>query len=320
MTVRRFFWDGPERARLDGAIREAAIALAQFDAEERNQSWWLAADQQIKLAGEYLTARNLQQGWTSLQSANRAILLNNKDKSRLRLTAIELRREMAKLSGWRARAIEDLICDDKGEVRENIEDLRVFCALAIRDDQFQTDYFRISLRRRHLKFLFWLLVAGITASLVLASLGRLPEPFNNVKVMAGVVIFGAFGAALSVARGLLKADLSAKIPSQQIGAVVVWMRPAIGAAAALISWVLLSVGAIRLFNLESDNPTLVFTVAIVSGFSERFIVGAIEKIGQDKTGEDRKKDGGGAKAAKTTGKSKINAADANSDTMTDAPP
>jgi hypothetical protein len=59
------------------------------------------------------------------------------------------------------------------------------------------------------------------------------------------------------------------------------MRPAIGAAAALISFVLLNAKAIRLFNWNVNDPTVIFTVAAISGFSERFIVGAIEKISGD---------------------------------------
>jgi hypothetical protein len=108
------------------------------------------------------------------------------------------------------------------------------------------------------------------------------------------------GAALSVARGLLAADVSAKIPAQQLGSFVVWMRPAIGATAALISFVLLQARAIRRFDLEPTNPAIVYTVAIVSGFCERFIVGAIEAISTNKDesreGKEKEKAQGKEKA------------------------
>lgn len=62
--------------------------------------------------------------------------------------------------------------------------------------------------------------------------------------------------------------------------------------AALISFVFLNAKAIRLFDWDPTSPTIIFTVAIVSGFSERFIVGAIEGIaeGKDEAGGDKKKD------------------------------
>src|ERR1700759_5149605 len=90
------------------------------------------------------------------------------------------------------------------------------------------------------------------------------------------------GAALSVARSLLKTDVAAKIPSQKLGAFVIWMRPVIGAAAALIAFVFVSAGGFHLINLDSGNPTAVLTIATISGFSERFIVGAIENLANDK--------------------------------------
>ena len=191
---------------------------------------------------------------------NRSNVLNSKAPEGLQLAAIELRREAEKVSGWRAKAIADLICDEKGELRKDIftrpARMRVINALALRDDQFQTNYLKILLRRRHLFRLFLLLLTGIAASLLLSYFDILPPPFNKVELMAGVVLFGVLGAALSVARGLLRADVSAKIPAQQIGSFVIWMRPAIGAAAALISFVFLNAKAIRVFDwdpTESDH-------------------------------------------------------------------
>ena len=295
-TVKRWFWNSQNWGRLDGAIKDAAITLAQCGAEAQKEEWRPTADQHLKQAREYLAAGNFQQGWVSLQSAHRAMLLNSKVPEGLQLAAIELRREADRVSGWRAKAIADLICDEKGDLRTDIftgpARMRVINALALRDDQFQTNYFKILLRRRHLFWLFLLLLTGIAASLLLSYFDILPPPFNKVELMAGVVLFGVLGAALSVARGLLRADVSAKIPAQQIGSFVIWMRPAIGAAAALISFVFLNAKVIRLFDWDTTSPTIIFTVAIVSGFSERFIVGAIERIadGTDKAGGDKKKD------------------------------
>src|ERR1700674_1208831 len=42
------------------------------------------------------------------------------------------------------------------------------------------------------------------ASLLLAYFGILPDPFNKIELMSGVVLFGVLGAALSVARGSLR--------------------------------------------------------------------------------------------------------------------
>ena len=47
-------------------------------------------------------------------------------------------------------------------------------------------------------------------------------------------------------------------------------------AAALISFVLLNAKVLKILDFEPTNPIMIFTVAIMAGFSERFIVGAIE--------------------------------------------
>jgi hypothetical protein len=57
------------------------------------------------------------------------------------------------------------------------------------------------------------------------------------------------------------------------------MRPAIGAAAALIVFVLLHVNeTLRIFAADVTNPAVIIAFAVVAGYSERFIVGAIERI------------------------------------------
>jgi 8-oxo-dGTP pyrophosphatase MutT (NUDIX family) len=282
-AARYLFRSIPERNRLDGAIKDALIDFSQIDAKsQETKGWMAAANQHLEQAQDYLAHWNLQQGWVSLHAATRLMLLDSKDRQGLKLAALELRRESKKkLSDWRVKAVADLICDENGKIRADIEKepMRVVNAMAVRDSQFETDYFKIMLRRRHLLRLFLLLVAFIILTLVLSVSDVLPDPFNKFRLIVGVVLFGIVGATLSVARGLLRTDLSAKIPAQQIGAFVIWMRPAIGAAAALISFVLLNAKVISLFNWNPSDPTIVFAVATLSGFSERFIVGAIEKIG-----------------------------------------
>jgi hypothetical protein len=64
------------------------------------------------------------------------------------------------------------------------------------------------------------------------------------------------------------------------------MRPAIGAAAALVAIALLEAGQ-ELKFLQDDvlkgvlgNPAAILVIAFVAGFSERFITGAIDRISE----------------------------------------
>jgi hypothetical protein len=57
------------------------------------------------------------------------------------------------------------------------------------------------------------------------------------------------------------------------------MRPAIGAAAALVVLALLDAnGTVNLFRFDTSSSGVVGLFAFAAGYSERFIVGAIEKI------------------------------------------
>jgi len=83
---------------------------------------------------------------------------------------------------------------------------------------------------------------------------------------------------MSVSHGLLAADVSAKVPEQLIGAFVVSMRPAIGAVAALVALVILHAkDTFKFFDWDMHNSGIVIAVSFAAGFSERFIVGAIER-------------------------------------------
>ena len=114
----------------------------------------------------------------------------------------------------------------------------------------------------------------------------MPSPLDNPQLLTTVVLFGILGAGVSVGLSLMSTDVSAKVPSQQIGAFVVWMRMGIGAGMALASLVLLEANeTFRLLDPSSFSPNnhaVVMFVAFVAGFSERLILGAIERVLGDK--------------------------------------
>jgi len=287
----------PERDRLASAITEAWIDLdrqiqkaTDADRSQLTAPWVRAAYRLLLDADRHLAALNLQSGWSSLEAALRVILLNAHEVGRTERAAVALRHEADKIGGWRAKAIKELICTDDGKVRPDLNTAegrsRVADALAIRDDFFNTTYFKITLLRRHLFQLFLLIWFAVLACLVLSDCATMPPPLNDPKLLSAVVLFGILGAVVSLARSLMSTDVSAKIPAQQIGAFLVWMRPGIGAAMALISLVLLEANAaLKLLDLSSFDPrnrAVVMFVAFAAGFSERFIVGAIERVLGDK--------------------------------------
>jgi hypothetical protein len=142
-----------------------------------------------------------------------------------------------KVTGWRAKAISDLICDKDGALRKIDSPNDIFSvvdAVGLRDDHFNNAYFKILLRRRHLVLLLLILFLTVVFCLFMwppVVKTFLPQELQGPLGFATVIL----AAGVSVAQSLLSTDVSAKIPAQQIGSFLVWMWPAIGAAAALVA-------------------------------------------------------------------------------------
>jgi len=287
--LRRVF-GSPDYDRLSGEIAQTWIDLdRQVQAAgpgALTEPWTRAAYRLLLQAESDLRARRLHEGWNALLAAQRALLASSPEPASVKRAAIILRREEDKISGWRAKAIADLIGDprvkfSKKEELTYAKRMRVIEAMCIRDDQNRTMYLKIALRRQHLFHLFLLVWLGIGLCLLLSFLHLAPPPLASARQVAVVVLFGVLGATVSVAQSLMATDVSAKIPAQQIGSFLVWMRPGIGAAAALIALALLQAPEVfKIFNWTSSNPAVVAIVAFAAGYSERFIIGAIERISQ----------------------------------------
>jgi uncharacterized membrane protein len=279
------FWRSPDDERLAGAVAQTWLTLDhQIQSGGRlvpSAPWARTALRLLLQAEACLASRDLDTGWIALMAAQRAMLEDPADPQRILRVATTLRREANKVTGWRAKAIEDLLCDNDGELLPGLtkEPQRVIDALALRDDQAHTISFRIRLRRRHLLQLFTVLCLGVALCLILSYFGLMSEPFNDTKQVASVILFGTLGAGLSVSQGLLTAGVAERIPAQQIGAFMVWMRPTIGAVAALVAFAILHANSsLRIFAWNTSDPVVVNVISFAAGFSERFITGAIERI------------------------------------------
>jgi hypothetical protein len=274
-----FFFQKEERLRqgIDEAWADFDHQIRCYGRKQLESSWAQSAVHNLLDAEQKLAAGKTEQGWISTHAAQRAILSNPENPERAVRAAVALRHEAEKVTGWRAKAITDLLGNSNGCIP--VDQQLIVEAIAVRDDYFRNNYFKISLRRRHLVQVACFLWTGILACVVASFYKLLPAPYHNGNQVFLVVLFGILGACLSVGQGLLASDVSARIPAQQAGAFVVWVRPAIGAAAALMALALLDS---RFLSLDTSAPGVTYLLAFAAGYSERFIVGAIEKINPGK--------------------------------------
>jgi hypothetical protein len=276
--------------RLANFIKDAWIDLdreihshGQLDLLE---PWARSAYTLLLRAEDQLSRWEIEGGWAAALSAQRAILSNPKNPERIKRVAITLRREADKITGWRAKAIDDLMAEPKGapapaDARESVID-----AVALRDDFSQNTWFKILLRRRHLSNLFVILWSAIVLFWVLSWLHILPDFLGDVSQVSVVILFGVLGAAVSVAQSLVAKDVSERIPTQQVGALVIWTRPGIGAAAALAVFAMLHANEHFAFlGPYTTKPAVIAVFSFLAGYSERFIIGALDRLSQSATRE-----------------------------------
>lgn len=269
--------EGRLRQGIDEAWADFDDQIRQYGSKALETPWAQCAIRNLLDAEQKLAAGRIEQGWVSVSAAQRAILSNPANPERAERAAISLRYEAEKITGWRAKAIADLIRPAKGDPAPDPvkQQQRIVEAVSLRDDYYQNNYLKIALRRSHLARLARFLWTGILICFLASCFKALPSPYDNRQQVLLVILFGIIGACLSVSQGLLSTDVSAKIPAQQMGAFVVWMRPAIGAAAALLALALLNA---KILTFDPAVPGITYLFAFAAGYSERFIVGAIDRI------------------------------------------
>lgn len=230
--------------------------------------------------------------WIELKAAQRSMIFDPQDDEGVASLATTLRHDALFLESGRRRSAMLALLGRESDSAADTKPTRADIAKAaeLLDDHFDTQYHRIELRRRHLVMLFWGLFLFL-ATLVAFSYCRRIELFSGAGTasaqlrgtpdgLVAVILFGLLGASLSIAQTMAASSLTTKITSQRVVAFAVWMRPIIGATAAVVSYVLLLANAkLKIFNGEwGSDFNVVCIIAIVAGFSERFVTGALDRV------------------------------------------
>lgn len=283
---------GPRRTRIEGDLESWRLELEQRLAREKDDArkslvYRGALDLTVE-AKKFLDRGLIDQAWKVLDAAHRQEVFAMEDEER-KAKAREVIHESSKLGKWRREAIGQILeveGDDKVPTEFNADALHK--ALEIRDVGFSNLFHKISLRKRHLLFCAFALLAVTVGIVVLGYVGSADSsPFAKAECPAegcpvraahiwGALLFGALGAVFSVSYTLTYQPLDARIPEQRLGSFLMWMRPVIGAAAALVAYVFALSGVFEgIFDPDFQRPPAFFALAFIAGFSERLIVKVI---------------------------------------------
>jgi 8-oxo-dGTP diphosphatase len=279
------FFGLPQRDRL-------AYALDEFDARLKYRiqregitsgtqpAWVMAALQCQSQARLALEEFNLDGGWQSLHTAQSMEIWGYDNNEVLNARAV-LCKEASKLSGWRQETVTRLVCGDSEPAQKDHEarQKELYQATIIKNEQSSNLYHKIRVRGRSLRIVFLTLALIVIGLPVLAKADLLPGAERHWRMIVAIELIGMFGAVLSVASSLTKSTVDVSIPQQALGAVVTWMRPLMGAAAAVAAYLFFQAGTLPLTIKADSRPYLAsFVIAFLAGFSERFIIGAVGKI------------------------------------------
>ncbi|MDX6404992.1 MAG: 8-oxo-dGTP diphosphatase [Blastocatellia bacterium] len=268
-----------------------ANALDEFDARLKHRmkslgansepAWLMATRQCQTRAKVALEELDYDSGWQSLHTAQ-SLEIWGYDEEEILIARQVLCKEASKLGGWRQEVVVKLVCSDSAQCPKDrrAEQRELYQATLVKNEQFNNLYHKIRVRGRSLKIVFFTLLAIVIGLPLLAKFDLLQrhEP-TDWRMIVAIEVIGIFGAALSVASSLTKSTVDVSIPQQTLGSVVTWMRPVMGAAAAVAAYLLFQAGALPVIIRSGSQSLLAsFVIAFLAGFSERFIIGAVGKI------------------------------------------
>jgi len=260
--------------------------------DQESPCWVEAACKLLSDVEQSLSQWNIDEGWKSFHAAQRMEIFGLTNKE-LKVKAALLRQEAEKLGSWRKKATVDLLgsidCPKDGITHE-----QVYQASLVRDEHYGNQAYKDGLLRTHIVTLIWILIA-VAAGLVLILLIKrnvislsLNTQVREWLMFAEVALFGILGGAFSAALKAPASSQSARIPELVHTIRLTLLRVFIGAVSAVVIYVFarsqFGIGDIKL-DFSKMTPYTYYIVSFAAGFSERFVLQAVEFV----TGEKKDK-------------------------------
>ncbi len=281
------FIDTKRWKRLDSSIASYRNELdCKYDRNPKYEPCQNALDDAIVA----LNNGDIDKGWKCFHSAQRIelLMLDKGDNDILLAKAKQIRIESEKLNNWRKAAIISLLPEDIVQTKHLPEIL--FDAALIRDQHYDNQAYKDDLRRGYdtslvilmILILVWLYGAHQHEFLSL-ELKKIAKDCSTIFV--GVITFGIFGALFSaILKSADNSNNSSRIPEMTLSFHITLLRVAVGAASAVIVYIILQSGLVEILSdkitetVKDMTVATVYVIAFVSGTSERLVLKAIENI------------------------------------------
>lgn len=238
----------------------------------------------VELARQALENGDLELGWHYLKAAKRFRLYGLEEEELVGIAGLVLAEAADERKGvtpWRRKGILQLLANDQGKPKPDLDCEMVVKAVELLDEHHANTYRKQAIVRHRLKLLciisvvalmLWIAVAPQLPSLNQWTAGKSwygPRLFWLSLVLAGVV-----GAILSGFTSTISKDVAkTRIPEELSASVMTFSRLAVGAVSAVAVVVFLGSGVL---SFEALSYELLLAIALVSGFTDRLLVRAVE--------------------------------------------
>lgn len=101
---------------------------------------------------------------------------------------------------------------------------------------------------------------------------------GDIDPWARFVVVATAGALGSVLSATIKLRDIAELNPFRGGAATIWIQPLIGASIALISWLILASGAVKIDGIDNEAWLTQTVVAAASGFSAPLFFGIVGRV------------------------------------------
>lgn len=225
--------------------------------------------------------RNADLGWRLLKAANR-FRFYGMDETAIKHQAAAVLREIIDdrkgVNKWRKETIQAMLQNNQGEMNQPLNVEAVIEARRILDEHYDNDYAKLAILRDRLNLFNTVSLALIVGWLAVAPLLPLlaPRVGGPRLLWLCVILAGILGAVISGFTASFSGDSRrSRIPSE-IAMTTITIARFFTAAVSSIAITIFLVSGILSF-VSPDFP-LVLAVAIVAGFSDRLLLGAIDRV------------------------------------------
>lgn len=293
VRIRRLFYVSysARYIRFQGDLDTYINHLDQLEVKDGEKMDWIKRAKVLcQKAKEKLFEIRIDEGWKLLHEAQRLEVYSGDEFKKAQI--VQLREEAGKLNKWRSDAIFRIIGykDDDNKIG-TVTSQELEVALRIRDEYYHSVYYTNRLTRIQFNGLFLVLViliALIFRYVYVADLTVYSDMKDlNCCNLWGILLFGLLGATTSTIFHLRNTQGSARIPEIISNNAITFSRIFVGAGFSIFLFILMNseiAESVDIFEIELKGMYEFFSIAFISGFSERLALNSIQKVVGKKEG------------------------------------